>query len=216
MLPAVTAATPTELIVNDACDCPAATVTPAGTVAALFVVDNVTVVAAGAVELSVTVPVELPPPVTPAGKRDRAVTDIGSDTVITPTALAEFAVAVMFTAVFTVTADVVIVKFALIWPAATVTDAGTFATAGLLLESETTSAEVGAFVRYTVPAELKPPICALGEMVTVDGLGDPPGGITSVDAKLKLPRSPATVATASASSRQTTAAAGQKNRFVEV
>ena len=153
-MPAVATVTPAVVMLNVAWDWPARTVTPAGTVAAPFVLASVTVIEAGAAALRVTVPVEGLPPVTPAGRRDRVVTRTGGVTVITPIALPPLAEAVIFAVVFAVTAVVVTVNEALIWPAATVTDAGTLAIAALLLESDTVTAAEGAASKYTVPVAL--------------------------------------------------------------
>jgi hypothetical protein len=61
------------------------------------------------------------------------------------------------------TAPVDIGKFAFQAPAATVTLAGTVATAGLLLESATTAPPAGAaVVRLTYPVEETPPSTLVG------------------------------------------------------
>ena len=53
-----------------------------------------------------------------------------------------------------------------VWPAGTVTVAGTCAT-GLLVESATTAPLAGAGpVKYTVPVELAPAVMELGALVT--------------------------------------------------
>jgi hypothetical protein len=58
---------------------------------------------------------------------------------------------------------VVIVKVAVVLPAATVTLAGTVATPVLLLDKETTAPPVGAgAVRVTVPVEVLPPATLVG------------------------------------------------------
>src|SRR5438445_9078794 len=69
----------------------------------------------------------------------------------------------MVTSVEAVTALVDTMKLAVIAPAATVTEAGTVATAGLLLESETTAPPAGASKpRITVPLETSPPARPFG------------------------------------------------------
>ena len=68
-----------------------------------------------------------------------------------------------------VTLLVVTVKVALVAPAATVTLAGTLATAVLLLDSVTTAPPLGAApLRVTVPCEELPPVTLLGFSVSED------------------------------------------------
>ena len=75
-------------------------------------------------------------------------------------------VAVIVTVVFAETVDVMIVNVPVKPVAGTVTLAGTPATTGLLLESETTAPPSGApTLRTTVPDEASPP-------ATVDGFAD--------------------------------------------
>ena len=64
----------------------------------------------------------------------------------------------IFTLVETVTAFVEITKFAAVFPAATVTDAGTEATAGFELASVTASGAAGTPPRRSVPAIVPPPL----------------------------------------------------------
>jgi hypothetical protein len=79
---------------------------------------------------------------------------------------------------------VVTVKLASVAPAGTVTLAGTLATDGLLLETETTAPLLGAGAfRVTVPMEELPP-------VTLDGLSVSDfrvGGVTVSEAACVLP-----------------------------
>ena len=68
-----------------------------------------------------------------------------------------------------VTLLVVTVKVALVAPAATVTLAGTVATAVLLLDSVTTAPPLGAApLRVTVPCEELPPVTLVGFSVSED------------------------------------------------
>jgi hypothetical protein len=70
------------------------------------------------------------------------------------------------------TDDVVTVKLALLSPAGTVTDAGTDATTGLLLASDTTApARVAAPLRVMVPVDDDPPISVLGFKLTETRVG---------------------------------------------
>jgi hypothetical protein len=81
----------------------------------------------------------------------------------------------MVTPVEAVTEEVVMVKFADVLPALTVTDAGT-AAAALLLESVTTVPAAGAaVVRVTVPVELVPAVTVAG---LVDTLARATAGVT--------------------------------------
>jgi len=71
-----------------------------------------------------------------------------------------------------VTADVVTMKVALVAPAATVTDAGTWATAVRLLVNVTTIPPVGAGpFSVTVPVDEVPPLTVLGIRRSVDNVG---------------------------------------------
>ena len=75
-----------------------------------------------------------------------------------------------------VTEVVVTVKFALVAPAATVTLAGTLATAVLLLESDTTAPPLGAAaLKVTVPVDALPPVTLLGLRLKAESV-DPVGG----------------------------------------
>jgi hypothetical protein len=71
------------------------------------------------------------------------------------------------TLVFEETRCVLTAKFALVFPAGTVTLDGTVATEVLLLESVTTAPPEGAAaVRVTVPVELFPPLTVVGLRVS--------------------------------------------------
>ena len=81
----------------------------------------------------------------------------------------------MLTEVEAVTAKVVTVKVAPVAPAGTVTLAGTVATAGLLLVSETTAPPVRAgALSVTLPVERDPPLTLVGFSVSEVRVG--PGG----------------------------------------
>ena len=85
----------------------------------------------------------------------------------------------MVTAVTLPTALVVTVKVALVVPAATVTLAGTVATAMLLLESVTVAPPAGAPpVNVTVPVEELPPVTVAGLRATEDK--DNTGGVAVI------------------------------------
>ena len=72
------------------------------------------------------------------------------------------------TEAFEVTPEVVIVKFAVVVPEATVTLAGTCAAAVLLLDRVTTAPPVGAApAKVTVPVDEFPPTTEVGLTVTV-------------------------------------------------
>ena len=80
--------------------------------------------------------------------------------------------AVIVTGVDDDTADVVTVNVRLMLPAETVTLAGTVATDGLLLDSDTTvSPEGAALVSVTVPCELLPPVTVAGLSAIAESVG---------------------------------------------
>jgi hypothetical protein len=169
MTTAVGAETGVVVIVNVADVLPAATVTLVGTDAtAGLALDRVTAKPpVGARPVSVTVPVELLPPVTVAGLRVR-VDRAGGFTVSVPVLLTPPADAVTTTAVWFATGVVVIVNVADVVPAATVTVAGTCAVDALLLDSATTVPPVGAAAfSVTVPVDDAPPITEVGLSVSV-------------------------------------------------
>ncbi len=81
-------------------------------------------------------------------------------------------VAAIVTVLLEETATVVTVKFAVLAPAATVTFAGTVATAVLLLDSDTAMPPVGAIpVNCTVPVEELPPATDVGFSANADNAG---------------------------------------------
>src|SRR5262245_24481757 len=152
---AVTAVTAVVVIANVAVVVPAATVTDAGTVAALrsLLVSVTSAPPAGAAALSVTVPVLPAAPVTVAGLTlTPASPAAGGFTVSVAVFATPSCVAVIVTAVTAVTAVVVIANVAVVAPAATVTDAGTVAALRSLLVSVTSAPPAGAAVpSVTVP-----------------------------------------------------------------
>ncbi len=166
MVTDVFVATGTVAAVKVAAVAPAGTVTLAGTVTAtLFVVNVTTAPPAGAIPFSVTVPVELLPPSTLFGLIATDESDGGFTVRIVVRVVAP-SVAEIVTEVAVVTADVVIVNVAVVAPAATVTDAGTFA-AVLSSEMATLIPPAGAAAdRVTVPVEFTPPITVAGDLET--------------------------------------------------
>ena len=85
----------------------------------------------------------------------------------------------MVTAVVETTGLVVAVKVALDAPAATVTDAGTWAAAVFELVKVTTAPPAGAGpLRVTVPVEDAPPTTEAGLTLTPLNAADPPGAVT--------------------------------------
>lgn len=151
------------MIVNVPVVDPAATVTLDGTVAALLFDCKVTTVPPdGAAPPRITVPVELAPPATVVGLRVNDVSACGL-TVNVAEALAPPSEELMLTGVLAPTANVVIAKVADVAFAATVTVAGTVATAVFALVSVTMVPPDGAGpVRVTVPVEDAPPMTTVG------------------------------------------------------
>jgi hypothetical protein len=140
---------------------PAATLTLAGTEATEeLLLESATEVAVEAAPLRTTVPSELSPPIVLVGLtvREETVTGGGGGggggagvTVSAAVWIAPPALAVILTVVETVTGLVVIVKFALLDPAAMLMVAGTEATVSLLLESSMDISDGGAPLRTTMP-----------------------------------------------------------------
>jgi hypothetical protein len=149
----------------------AATVTLEGTVAAavLLLLNATTAPLVGAGPLNVTVPVEGAPPATAVGFR---LTPLGTGGV-TP----KLAVCVVLLYVAEMVADVLLatglvltVKVAVVAFGATVTLAGTVATAVLLLASATTTPPAAAEpFSVTVPVDEVPPVTVVGLRLTPVG-----------------------------------------------
>lgn len=119
----------------------------------------------------VTLAVEESLPITEVGIRTRTV---GTGVLAVSVAVCETPLydAVMVGLASAATALVVTVKVALVFPAATVTVAGTVAATVLLLERATTSPPVGAApVIVTVPVEGEPPVTLVGRSVRLVGTG---------------------------------------------
>jgi hypothetical protein len=164
----VLAATGSVVAVKVAVVAPAATVTDAGTWAAavLFELRLTTAPPVGAGPSRVTVPVEDTPPTTEVGDRPTEERPAGV-TVKVAVLLTLLKVAVMVTGVFEATGSVVAVKVAVVAPAATVTDAGTWAAAVLLELRVTTAPPAGAGLSsVTVPVEGLPPWTEVGSNAT--------------------------------------------------
>ena len=176
---------------------PAVTVTLAGTLATVVVLlDSVTIAPpVGATVVNVTVPVLAAPPTTLVGltvTEDKLAGGGGGLTVSTAVREAPPKVPEIVTGVATVTAVVVMEKFALSAPAATVTLAGTLATVVVLLDSVTIAPPVGAAeVNVAVPVLAAPPTTLVGLTVTEDKLAGGGGGLTVSTAEretaLKVP-----------------------------
>jgi hypothetical protein len=146
MLATVDAVTDVVVMVNVALVAPAATVTLAGTVAAALLLESVTPnPPAGAADVNVTVPCADVPPVTLVGLTETADSEAGGGGGVT-VSVAVFVAPpyppVIVTGVDALTAVVVTLNVALVAPAATVTLAGTVATAMLLLDNVTTAPPV--------------------------------------------------------------------------
>jgi hypothetical protein len=157
MVAVVEVVTDPVVMVKVALVAPDATVTVAGTVAAaLLLPSETTAPPAGAAPVNVTVPSEAVAPATLAGltaSDDNAAAVVGGAvTVSTALRVVPPNAPLMVAVVEAVTDPVVMVKVALVVPAATVTLPGTVAADGLLLLRVTTAPPAGAaLVSATVP-----------------------------------------------------------------
>ena len=172
MAPALAALTGVVLIVKLAEVAPAATCTVAGTLAFVCVSVNWTVTPpAGAAAVSVTLPVPVLHPHTVADVRVR-VDRAGGVTLRTAVLLIPTYTAEIVAEEAAVTALVLTVKFAVVAPAATRTEAGTVATPVLLLDRVTTAPPAGAGpVNVTLPVEVWVPATVVGVSVTLVSAG---------------------------------------------
>jgi len=148
---------------------------------------------AGAVAVSVTVPVAPWPPVTAAGEIDKlAITPdwpagLGFTVSVAETELA--AEAVMVTGVEAVTGEVDTWNVAVVCPARTVTDEGMVAAEPLADRLTCTPPGGAADASVTAPAALCcPPITAEGEIDRAEMVGWPPGKSVAVADRLCEPR----------------------------
>jgi hypothetical protein len=167
MVTTVDAGTDAVAMVTVALVAPAATVTLPGTVAAVLLLVSVTPnPPAGAADVNVTVPCADVPPVTLVGLTETADNEAGGGGGVTLSVAVLVAppnAPVIVTGVDALTAVVVTVNVALVAPAATVTLAGTVATAVLLLDSVTTAPPAGAaLVNVAVPCAALPPTTLAG------------------------------------------------------
>jgi hypothetical protein len=188
------------VIVKVAVVAPAATVTFAGTTALVLLLESAIIAPAlGAPLVNVTVPCDALPPVTVVGltlTEDRLAGTGGggggptlSDAVlVTPLKDAE-----IVTLLVVLTVTVLMVKLALVEPAATVTLAGVEATPGLLLDAVTSAPPLGAaLLNVTVPCELFPPTRLVGFSDSDESVGDA-GAACGVKRRVddQLPATPA-------------------------
>ena len=184
-------ATPLVVIVKVAVVDPAAMVTLAGTCAAdvLLLCKVTTAPPEGAAPFKVTVPVELFPPTTEVGFL--AIEESVAALTVRVVVRVMPYVPVIVTDVFAVTGVVVMVKVALVDPAAMVTLEGTCATAVLLLCKVTSAPPAGAApFKVTVPVELAPPTTEVGLLEIEERVA----ALTVSVAVLLAPRVPVMVA----------------------
>src|SRR6266850_3110214 len=180
MMTAVEAATALVLTGKVALVAPAGTVTLPGTVAAELLLDSVTCVPPpGAGPSSVTVPVELLPPVTVVGFTASEVRRTLGTTVRVAVRVAPPYDAEMVADVDAATAVVLTVNVALVAPAGTVTLPDTVA-AELLLDSVTCAPPAGAGpFSVTVPTAEPPPTTLGGLTVSASSVTAPPRVVPS-------------------------------------
>src|SRR5262249_1345482 len=190
---AVDAVTPVVPIAKVALSAPAATVTLAGTLATVaLLLDSATLAPPlGAAVVNVTVPVAGAPPLTLVGLTVTA-DRLGPAAAGLPVSPAVRdtppKVPVTVSAVEAVTVVVVMGKVALVVPAATVTLAGTVATAGLELLRLTRAPPLGApLVNVTVPWEVLPPTTDDGFTLTAERLAAGLGMTVRVADCVELP-----------------------------
>src|SRR5438132_8356826 len=205
----VAAVTPVVVTPKFALVAPGATVTLAGTPATVvLLLDNVTMAPpVGAAAVKVTVPVLGAPPTTLVGltvTEDRVGAAGAGLTVSTAVRETAPRAPVIVSAVEAVTIFVVMVKFALVAPATTVTLAGTVATAVLALLRLTMAPPVGApAVSVTVPCDELPPTTEARATLTVDKLATGGGAGTARAVKRrKAENGPAAPAELTARTRQ--------------
>jgi hypothetical protein len=168
VLPEVAIAVVTVKVADDA---PAATVTEAGTVTPMLLLDNVTArPPVGAGPTNVTVPVAFWPPTTSDGV---TVSDAGTVrcTVSTADLVVPFAVAVMVESVSVPTADVATVNVATVCPAAIVTVFGTDVAVPVLLIATTRPLDGAGPVIVTDAVLELPPMTDVGASVMPSTVG---------------------------------------------
>jgi hypothetical protein len=185
----VAAATAVVVTAKVAVVCPAATVTLAGTAADPSLLERpIAIPPVGATPLNVTVPVGFVTwPTTVDALRERDET-VGGVTVRPAVAEAPSRVAVIVVVACAATATVVAVNVAVVWPAATVTEAGTVAAAVFeLVMVTTTPPAVAALESVIVPVAFVLPW-------TLAGLTATPESLTEITLRLAVWVDPAPVA----------------------